>query len=39
MKYVKQAGNLEPKVKGRHSNQTYIEFAEDDQISTTLNKK
>lgn len=39
MKYVKQVGNLEPKVKGRHSNQTYIEFAEDDQISTTLNKK
>ena len=39
MKYVNEVGSLEPKVKGRHSNQTFIEFPVNDQIAMSLDVK
>lgn len=39
MKYVKQVGSLEPKVKGRHSNQTFIDFLVNDKVAVTLDIK
>lgn len=39
MKYVKEVGSLEPKVKGRHSNQTFIDFPVNDKVAVTLDVK
>ncbi|KAJ7337117.1 hypothetical protein OS493_009969 [Desmophyllum pertusum] len=39
MKYVKEVGSLEPKVKGRHSNQTFIDFPVNDKVAGTLDVK
>ncbi|KAL9975549.1 hypothetical protein ACROYT_G012721 [Oculina patagonica] len=38
MKYVKEV-SLEPKVKGRHSNQTFIDFLVNDKVAVTLDIK
>ena len=39
MKYVKEIGRLDPKVKGRHSNQTFIDFPSNDRVAVTLDIK
>lgn len=39
MKYVKEVGGLDPKVKGRHSNQTFIDFPVNDRVAVTLDMK
>ena len=39
MKYVKEVGALDPKVKGRHGNQTFIDFPSNDRVAVTLDIK
>lgn len=39
MKYVEKVGNLETSVKGRHSNQTFIELHSDDEFALKLDLK
>ena len=39
MKYVKEVGGLDPKVKGRHSNQTFIDFPSNDRVAERLDIK
>ena len=39
MKYVKEVGELDPKVKGRYSNQTFIDFPSIDRVAVTLDIK
>lgn len=39
MKYVKEIGELDPKVKGRYSNQTFIDFPSIDGVAVTLDIK
>ena len=39
MKYVKEVGGLDPKVKGRHSNQTFIDFPSNDRVVVRLDIK
>ena len=39
MKYVKEVGELDPKVKGRYSNQTFIDFPSTDRVAVTLDIK
>ncbi|XP_068725292.1 transmembrane prolyl 4-hydroxylase-like [Montipora capricornis] len=39
MKYVEKIGSLDTKVKGRHSNQTFIELHSDDELAMRLDAK
>lgn len=39
MQYIEKVGGLETKVKGRHSNQTFIELHADDKIAIALDLK
>ena len=39
LKYIEKVGKLETKVKGRHSNQTFIELHSDDDFAAKLDIK
>ena len=39
LKYIGEIGKVETKVKGRHSNQTFIELHSDDYLAVKLDVK